>query len=93
MEDVRNKLVEIFTEQFGEEIAKAAQDGGEIFVDHGRGWANGSLDSLDKVEFVMAVEDAFKVEIADYQIEGFRSLDDVAKFVHALTSDPKHGAH
>lgn len=83
MQDTKDRLITILTEQFGDSVANDAREGREIFVDHGRGWADGSLDSLDKVEFVMAVEDEFHISVPDYAIRDFRLLDDVATFVDA----------
>lgn len=94
MQEIKDRLVTLMAEQLGEKYAeRATEEGSEIFVDHGRGWADGDLDSLDKMEFVLAVEDEFKIDIPDYQIQGFRTLEDVAKFVHARKSAPLHGAH
>lgn len=93
MPTTRERLLDFIEEQFGETVAEAAKEGVDVFVDHGKGWADGSLDSLDRVEFVMAVEDAFSLEIPDNQASGFRTLDDVATYVDAVKSAPKHGAH
>jgi acyl carrier protein len=89
MQEIKDRLVAIMTEQFGVSIAEAAADGGEIFANHGRGWAAGALDSLDKVEFAMAVEDEFDVEIPDDRVKDFRTLDDVATFVGAAAHGPR----
>lgn len=39
------------------------------------------LDSLDKVEFVMAVEDAFSIEIADEDAEKVMTIGDLTTTV------------
>lgn len=39
------------------------------------------LDSLDLVEFVMSLEQAFHVEIPDGEIGGWRTLEDVYRSV------------
>lgn len=93
MQEIKDRLLTIMREQFGDSITDSAAEGEDVFVDHGRGWADGSLDSLDKVEFIMAVEDDFSIEIPDYQVTGFKTLDDVATFIDALTRGPVHGAH
>ena len=94
MQEIKDRLVKLMAEQLGETIAERAQEeGAEIFADHGKGWADGSLDSLDKVEFVMAVEDEFKVEIPDSIVPGFKTLDDVARYVDTMKSGAAHGGH
>ena len=40
-------------------------------------------DSLDVVELVMAIEEAFEIEIADEEAETLRTLRDVERFVNA----------
>jgi len=39
-------------------------------------------DSLDVVELVMAIEEAFEIEIADEEAESLRTLGDVERFVN-----------
>jgi acyl carrier protein len=38
-------------------------------------------DSLDVVELVMAIEEAFEIEIADEEAENLKTLGDVERFV------------
>ncbi len=40
------------------------------------------LDSLDKVEIVMSLEEEFEVEIPDRIAEGFQTVDDLVNAVH-----------
>lgn len=40
-------------------------------------------DSLDAVEIVMAIEDAFGIEISDDDAETFKNIGDIAKYVEA----------
>ncbi len=40
-------------------------------------------DSLDAVEIVMAIEDAFSIEISDEEAEGFKNIGDIVKYVEA----------
>lgn len=40
-------------------------------------------DSLDAVEIVMAIEDAFSIEISDEDAEGFKNIGDIVKYVEA----------
>jgi len=48
-------------------------------------------DSLDTVELVMALEEAFDLEIPDDDAEKFRTLDDVADYIEekAKWREPK----
>ncbi|SFH89186.1 acyl carrier protein [Tindallia magadiensis] len=40
-------------------------------------------DSLDAVEIVMAIEDAFSIEISDEDAEGFKNIGDIVKYVES----------
>lgn len=40
-------------------------------------------DSLDVVELVMALEDAFDIEVPDEDVEGIRTIGDVERYVSA----------
>ena len=43
-------------------------------------------DSLDMVEIIMKVEEAFNVEINDEAVEKLRNVQDVINYVHELRS-------
>ena len=95
MEEVKNKLVGMIDQMFGPQIAAAAQEGKEIFFDHDNGRAPDSdyLDSLDRVELVMACEEEFGVEVPDVIAKTFKTIDDAASYIATVTSGPLHGAH
>lgn len=38
-------------------------------------------DSLDAVEFIMALEDEFGIEIPDEQAENFKTVGDICQFI------------
>lgn len=40
-----------------------------------------SADSLDAVEIIMAIEDAFGIEIPDEDAEKFQTVEDLVKYV------------
>jgi acyl carrier protein len=40
-------------------------------------------DSLDAVEIVMAIEDAFGIEISDEDAEQFKNIGDIARYVES----------
>ncbi len=44
-------------------------------------------DSLDVVDLVMSIEDEFGLEVPDEQIEEFRVVGDVVRFIQANTSE------
>jgi len=74
---VSDSLVEkirgLVAEQLGVESA-ALQSNANILEDLG-------ADSLDVVELVMAIEEAFDIEITDEDAESMRTLGDVEKYV------------
>jgi acyl carrier protein len=65
MEDLEQKVKQIIAEQLGKNEADIKNEASFI-EDLG-------ADSLDTVELVMALEDAFKIEIPDEQQENLRS--------------------
>jgi len=93
MDEMKEKLIEMLREEHGDEVAFAAAGGEEIFAAHGAGWGDGKLDSLDRMEFIMSVEDAFDVELADEIVVDVRTVDQIAELVDTLTRGPLHGAH
>lgn len=40
-----------------------------------------TMDSLDMIEIIMAIEEEFNVEIDDWTAEGFRTIDDILRVV------------
>lgn len=43
-------------------------------------------DSLDVVDLVMTIEDEFGLEVPDDQIEGFRTVGDVVRYIEENTA-------
>jgi len=93
MDEIKEKLIEMLREAHGDDVAFAAAAGEEIFATHGAGWGDGKLDSLDRLEFVMAVEDEYDIEITDALTVDVRTADQVAELVDTLTRSAAHGAH
>lgn len=97
---VRDRCLAILSRYFddfeneGAFIARAAADE-VIFAPKGAIVRDvDKLDSLDRTEFVMAVEDEFKpLDIPDNIAEGFKTLADVVKYVETMKAVPAHGAH
>jgi acyl carrier protein len=73
--DLVERIRSIVADQLGVEFVDCAADA-RILDDLG-------ADSLDVVELVMALEDAFDIEVADADVEGIRTVADAAKYVSA----------
>lgn len=43
-------------------------------------------DSLDVVDLIMTIEDEFSLEVPDDQIENFRTVGDIVKYIEAASS-------
>lgn len=93
MQDIKNRLVELAREEFGDSVAEQGQRGEDVFAPHGAGWSTGMLDSLDRMEFVMIAEEAFKVDIPDAIVVGIRTIDQLAEYIATMTSQPAHAGH
>ena len=75
MEDLEQKVKQIIAEQLGKNEADIKNEASFI-EDLG-------ADSLDTVELVMALEDAFKIEIPDEQHENLRTVQQAIDFIQA----------
>ena len=75
MEDLEQKVKQIIAEQLGKNEADIKNEASFI-EDLG-------ADSLDTVELVMALEDAFKIEIPDEQKENLRTVQQAIDFIQA----------
>jgi acyl carrier protein len=72
-EGLTDKLRSLMAEQLGVEPAQMTRDS-NILEDLG-------ADSLDVVEMVMAIEDAFDIEVEDADAEAMRTVGDVEAYV------------
>ena len=75
MDDLEQKVKKIIAEQLGKDVEDIKNEASFI-EDLG-------ADSLDTVELVMALEDAFKVQIPDEQQENLRTVQQVIDFIRA----------
>lgn len=75
MEDLEQKVKQIIAEQLGKNEVDIKNEASFI-EDLG-------ADSLDTVELVMALEDAFKIEIPDEQQENLRTVQQAIDFIQA----------
>ncbi len=68
-----DKIKEIIVEQLGVEESAVALET-NLMKDL-------EADSLDAVEIIMAIEDAFEIEIPDEEAEKFQLVGDLVKYV------------
>ena len=75
MSSIADKVKEIVVEQLGVSEDQVTPEA-KFIEDLG-------ADSLDTVELVMALEDAFKIEIPDEQQENLRTVQQAIDFIQA----------
>jgi acyl carrier protein len=75
MTDLSIRIQLIVSDQLGVEKSEVTKDA-SILDDLG-------ADSLDVVELVMSLEDAFDIEVPDEAVEDMRTIGDVQRFVEA----------
>ena len=71
---VLEKIKEILVEQFDIEDISTLTENTNIEEDLG-------ADSLDVVEVLMSIEDEFRVEIPDEEIENIRTIGELAAYI------------
>ena len=72
-EDISSKVKKIVADHLGIEESKVTDEAS--FID------DLGADSLDTVELVMALEEAFDIEIPDEAAEGIATVGDAVKFI------------
>lgn len=95
MDDIKTKLVGMVDQMFGPSIAEAMREGKDIFTTtNGPVPADGDyLDSLDRIEFSMAIEEEFDITVPDVIVKDWKTLDQIAEYVSTVVSKPLHGGH
>jgi acyl carrier protein len=73
------KVRNILAEQLGVDLVEVSPDA-RILDDLG-------ADSLDVVELVMSLEEAFDIEIPDEDVEELRTVADVERYVTRIAAD------
>jgi len=73
------KVRNILAEQLGVDLVEVAPDA-RILDDLG-------ADSLDVVELVMSLEEAFDIEIPDEDVEELRTVADVERYVTRIAGE------
>jgi acyl carrier protein len=76
--DLSKRIQSIVADQLGVEISEVTKDA-SILDDLG-------ADSLDVVELVMTLEEAFNIEVPDEAVEEMRTIGDVHRFVESHAS-------
>ena len=76
--DLSERIKMIVADQLGVEISEVTKDA-SILDDLG-------ADSLDVVELVMTLEEAFDVEVPDEAVDQMRTVGDVQRFVESHVS-------
>jgi len=76
--DLSDRIQSIVADQLGVEPAEVTKDA-SILDDLG-------ADSLDVVELVMTLEEAFNIEVPDDVVEELRTIGDVQRFVESHVS-------
>ncbi len=71
--ELEGRICTLVADQLGVDVAEVTPDA-SILDDLG-------ADSLDVVELVMSLEDAFDIEVPDEEIEGMRTIGDIQQFV------------
>lgn len=71
--EIEDKLKQIIVNQLG--VEEQAVIGKAKFIE------DLGADSLDIVELVMAMEEAFKIDIPDEEAESIRSVDDAVNYL------------
>jgi acyl carrier protein len=76
-EEIMEKISKVIVEKLGVKAEQVTPEA--TFVD------DLGADSLDQVELIMAVEDAFDIEIPDEEAEKLRKVSDVIAYVQSKT--------
>jgi acyl carrier protein len=76
--DLSDRIQSIVADQLGVEPSEVTKDA-SILDDLG-------ADSLDVVELVMILEEAFDIEVPDDAVEEMRTIGDVQRFVESHVS-------
>jgi acyl carrier protein len=81
MEDIAERVRKIVADQLGQPIEDVKLES-RFVKDLG-------ADSLDTIEIVMALEEAFSFEISDEESEQMQKISDVVKYLQKHLPDPE----
>ena len=85
MQGLRDRMVSQIRKSHGETIARRAADGEPVLTE--------CMDSLERMDFIVGVENFVDICIPDAVTMDMKTIDDVAKYIDTMTSGPAHGAH
>jgi acyl carrier protein len=71
--ELEGRIRNLVADQLGVDVGEVTPDA-SILEDLG-------ADSLDVVELVMSLEDAFDIEVEDEDVEGMRTIGDLQQYV------------
>lgn len=88
MQDILDQINVLFAEHYGPEIIAKFGDEDPLFyaaddAEAPRFVAEGRLDSLERIEAVMALEDHFGIEILDHEAEKIETRRQMAELIHS----------
>lgn len=82
---IRERVEELFCEHMGQDMTARWVAGEKVFFSHNEGNRPASNveigDSLDRVELIMAIEDAFGIDIPDNDATGLETLDQIEAYL------------
>lgn len=92
-DQIEAQVKDIFIKNFGEEALERLTTHPAPFRAHDDPDRRmNDLDSLDHVEFILAIEDHFNIEIDDVSAALVKTLTDAVNAVDTRLSRPLHGA-
>lgn len=77
-DNLETRIRLIVADQLGVELREVTSDANIV--------EDLSADSLDVVELVMAIEEAFDIEVSDEDVERMRTISDMERYVNAHTA-------
>lgn len=88
-DEITDQVKQVFVKEFGEDaLARLERDPKPFKRANEASHFVQDLDSLDHVEFIMAVEDHFKISIDDLSAAGIHTLDDAVNAVETRLKQP-----
>ncbi len=79
MSEVRGQVYELVSDVFAVRLADIAPD---------RSWEELGADSFDLVEFIVAVDERFQLDLEPSELDGARSINDIVRFVEERRAGP-----
>lgn len=82
---IRERVEDVFAERLGVDALEKFKDDPEPFESAHSAGPGGTvlLDSLDRIEFIMAIEEEFGIEISDADANGLTSLPAMVAYLES----------